>query len=179
MCQATTHEMDLAIAKINENKTIDIQGYGLDKKAKKLVYAKSEMFLTELMEDVCKKVDDYLKATYRDTQKLTIIKMSHDENQEGKGTLSDEVGLVEFVQDGDLNRSLPVVVRHFEKKKILYKLIISTIIPTTVLRDPRGQREYFPGTLYEQRCPIRFAAADLLPTRQILQRKFKWSLRFG
>lgn len=109
--------MDLAIAKINENKTIDIQGYGLDKKAKKLVYAKSEMFLTELMEDVCKKVDDYLKATYRDTQKLTIIKMSHDENKEGKGTLSDEVGLVEFVQDGDLNRSLPVVVRHFEKKK--------------------------------------------------------------
>lgn len=52
-------------------------------------------------------MDDYVKAKYKTSKKLTIIKMM----LEGGG-MNPEMSAVEFIQDGDLNKSL----KHFVSK---------------------------------------------------------------
>lgn len=49
-------------------------------------------------------MDDYAKARYKDTQQLTILKFIDDD-----GKMNPDVGMVDFIQDGDLNKSL----KHF------------------------------------------------------------------
>lgn len=45
-------------------------------------------------------MEDYLKATYKSNGKFTLLKMIVD------GQMNSESSLVDFVQDGDLNKSL-------------------------------------------------------------------------
>jgi len=45
-------------------------------------------------------MDDYLKATYKSNGKFTLLKMLVN------GQMNPESSLVDFVQDGDLNKSL-------------------------------------------------------------------------
>lgn len=67
---------------------------------KSVPMAKSETYLSEVMESICEKMEDYLKATYKKTGKLTLMKIMVD------GKMNPESSLVDFVQDGDLNKSL-------------------------------------------------------------------------
>ncbi|XP_064542382.1 protein seele [Drosophila montana] len=104
VCKATVQELEDAIAKEDANKKVDVSGFRLDAQgnsiSKRVRYIKSEMFLTELMEKICEKMDDYLKATYKSNGKFTLLKMIID------GKMNSESSLVDFVQDGDLNKSL-------------------------------------------------------------------------
>lgn len=45
-------------------------------------------------------MDDYAKAKYKTTGRLTVLKFMID------GGMNPEVSNVDFVQDGDLNKSL-------------------------------------------------------------------------
>ncbi|XP_017476378.1 PREDICTED: protein canopy homolog 2 [Rhagoletis zephyria] len=104
VCKATVQEMENAIAKEDPNKTADVSGFRLDahgnsiSKTVKLI--KSEMYLTELMEKICDKMEDYVKATYKSNGKFTLLKMIVNDK------MNPESSLVDFVQDGDLNKSL-------------------------------------------------------------------------
>lgn len=49
-------------------------------------------------------MDDYAKARYKDTGRLTVLKLMSD-----SGGMNPEMSKVDFVQDGDLNKSL----KHF------------------------------------------------------------------
>ncbi|XP_017147099.1 protein seele [Drosophila miranda] len=104
VCKATVIELEEAIAKEDANKKVDVSGFRLDAKgnsvSKRVRLIKSEMFLTELMEKICEKMDDYLKATYKSNGKFTLLKMIVN------GQMNPESSLVDFVQDGDLNKSL-------------------------------------------------------------------------
>lgn len=44
--------------------------------SKNVQYIKSETYLTELMEEVCEKLEDYAKAKYKRNGRLTILKMT-------------------------------------------------------------------------------------------------------
>lgn len=46
-------------------------------------------------------MEDYAKARYKSTRKLTVLKMIED-----SGGMNPEMSLVDFIQDGDLNKSL-------------------------------------------------------------------------
>lgn len=46
-------------------------------------------------------MDDYAKARYKDTKELTILKFIDD-----NGKMNPEISAVDFIQDGDLNKSL-------------------------------------------------------------------------
>lgn len=68
-------------------------------------------------------MEDYAKARYKDTQELTILKFIDD-----NGKMNPDISAVDFIQDGDLNKSLksfvsisdPVIVQfNFE---ILFSL---------------------------------------------------------
>lgn len=55
MCRITVKEMDKRIKKIDPTKMIEVSGFRMDAKdTKSIPYVKSEMFLTELMEEICK-----------------------------------------------------------------------------------------------------------------------------
>ncbi|XP_062131779.1 protein seele [Drosophila sulfurigaster albostrigata] len=104
VCKATVQELEDAIAKEDPKKMVDVSGFRLDASGnsitKRVRFIKSEMFLTELMEKICDKMEDYLKATYKNNGKFTLLKMIID------GKMNPDSSLVDFVQDGDLNKSL-------------------------------------------------------------------------
>lgn len=62
VCKATVHEMEDEIAKVDPKKVASVGGFRLDEHgnavSKRVKLAKSEMYLTELMENICK----YLKG---------------------------------------------------------------------------------------------------------------------
>uniref|UniRef100_A0A1I8QA04 DUF3456 domain-containing protein n=1 Tax=Stomoxys calcitrans TaxID=35570 RepID=A0A1I8QA04_STOCA len=104
VCKAVVNEMEEEVAKVDPKKKIEVSGFRLDSSGnavgKSVVMAKSEMFLSEVMDNICEKMDDYLKATHKKTGKFTLLKIMVD----GKmNPLSSEV---DFVQDGDMNKSL-------------------------------------------------------------------------
>lgn len=55
-------------------------------------------------------MDDYAKARHKATRKLLVLKMVTDE-----GTMNPLMSSVDFVQDGDLNKSLQHFVSTFTK----------------------------------------------------------------
>ncbi|XP_037716948.1 protein seele [Drosophila subpulchrella] len=104
VCKAVVTELEEAVAKEDSHKMADVSGFRLDAQgnsiSKKVRLVKSEMYLTELMEGICEKMEDYLKATYKSNGKFTLLKMIVN------GQMNPESSLVDFVQDGDLNKSL-------------------------------------------------------------------------
>ncbi|XP_071446349.1 protein seele isoform X2 [Hetaerina americana] len=117
VCRKVVEEIDNEIASVNPSKTIEVGSYRLDshgnQKQKAVPYARSTLHLTEVLEKVCKKFDDYVKATYKSSGELTIIKLI-DEN----GKMSSEMGKVDILPDADLNKSLKFycegIVEEFE-----------------------------------------------------------------
>jgi hypothetical protein len=57
-------------------------------------------------------LDDYAKARYKDSGVLTVLKMISD-----TGGMNPETSKVDFVQDGDLNKSL----KHFVSAPQLFQ----------------------------------------------------------
>lgn len=49
-------------------------------------------------------MDDYAKARYKKTKQLTVLKLATE-----SGGMNPEMSAVDFIQDGDLNKSL----KHF------------------------------------------------------------------
>jgi len=133
VCQATIKEMENAIKKVDPRKKVDVSGFRMDpsgfSETKSVQYSKSETYLTELMETICKKMDDYAKARYKDTRKLLVLKMVTDE-----GTMNPLMSSVDFVQDGDLNKSL----EHFclevleDHEEAILKQYMQDVIPKNV-----------------------------------------------
>ncbi|XP_055702794.1 protein seele [Phlebotomus papatasi] len=105
ICKATLTEMDKAISKVDPRKKAEVGNFRIDETGdagdKKVIpLVKSEMYLTELMEEICESMDDYAKARFKKDGKFTILKFV---TEEGMNPLVSEV---DFVQDGDLNKSL-------------------------------------------------------------------------
>lgn len=101
--------MDLAISKVDPAKRVEVGKFRLDTSgsatSKKIPLTKSEMYLTELMETICDKMDDYARARYKTNNRLTVLKLISE-----TGGMNPEMSKVDFVQDEDLNKSLKHLV---------------------------------------------------------------------
>jgi len=127
VCKATITEMDLTIGKVDPGKKVEVGGFRLDSAtSKKIPLAKSEMYLTELMENICDKMDDYARAKYKNNGKLTVLKLISE-----SGGMNPEMSKVDFVQDEDLNKSLKhyclEILEDFEEPVL--KLYMSDELP--------------------------------------------------
>lgn len=71
----------------------------------------SEVHLSDMLESICKKMVDYVRATYKSSGKLTLMKLMINNN------LNPLMSEVDIVQDGDLNKSLEYYV------SILYEVV--------------------------------------------------------
>lgn len=105
VCQRVVEEMEKEIDSISPNKKISVGSYRLDDKSDpvQIEYRRSEVYLTELMDTVCNKMDDYARAVYKTNGQLTVIPLIKDDKV---NPVLDEVNLV---TDADLNKSL----KHF------------------------------------------------------------------
>ncbi|KAM7344318.1 canopy family protein seele [Cochliomyia hominivorax] len=104
VCKAVVQEIEDDVSKVDPNKRVDVSGFRLDTSgntiSKSVPLSKSEMFLTEVMERVCDRMEDYLRATHKKTGKFMLMKIMVD------GKMNPESSNVDFIQDEDLNKSL-------------------------------------------------------------------------
>lgn len=107
VCRSTVAEMQKAIGKVDPRKRVEVSGFRIDSQGntitKSVQLSKSETYLTELSEEICETMDDYVKARFKKSKKLTIMKLMTDSG------MNPLMSSVDFVQDGDLNKSL----KHF------------------------------------------------------------------
>lgn len=102
-------ELDEEIQKIDPKKKIEIGGYRLDDKGnakmKTVPQAKSEVYLSEMVDKICDKMDDYVRATWKTTGQLTLLRL-----MDKSGGMNPDMSRVDIIQDGDLNKSLKFYV---------------------------------------------------------------------
>lgn len=95
----------MEVKKLDPNQKVEVGGHRLDKdgnfKQKEVPQDKSEMVLSELIEKVCDRMDDYIRAFWKENGTLALISMI-----DGIGQLDK----LDIVQDDDLNKSLKYYV---------------------------------------------------------------------
>lgn len=67
--------------------------------------AKSEIYISETLDEVCAAFDNYAKATYKNSGNLVLVDLQNPFNDK-----SPKMDQVNFIQDGDLNKSLKFLV---------------------------------------------------------------------
>lgn len=105
VCRTVVDEIDNIIQKVDPKKKVDVGSYRLDSKGNQkqrtVPYARSELHLTEVMETVCNNMDDYVRATYKSSGELTLLKLVTE-----SGQMNPDMSRVDIIQDSDLNKSL-------------------------------------------------------------------------
>ncbi|XP_060536714.1 protein seele [Cylas formicarius] len=124
VCQASLKELTQEVKKHDQSRTVKIGGHRLDADGnydapKTIPAAKSELFLSDTIDAVCNRMDDYVRALWKSNGTLTLINMITS-----TGGLNPLMGEVDFVQDDDLNKSLKYycegIMEEFEEDIIKY-----------------------------------------------------------
>lgn len=94
---------------MDPKKKVEVGGYTLDEKGntrvKSIPQLKSEVFLSDMLDSICDKMDDYVRATWKSNGQLTLLRLM-DKN----GNMNPDMSRVDIIQDGDLNKSLKFYV---------------------------------------------------------------------
>lgn len=105
VCTRLVEEMLRNVSKVDAKRTINVGGFRLDDKGnyveKTVPYPRSEIYLTEVMESICNKMEDYVRARFKKDGRLTVISLMSEE-----GKMNPIMSEVDVVQDSDLNKSL-------------------------------------------------------------------------
>ncbi|CAL7936446.1 unnamed protein product [Xylocopa violacea] len=117
VCRSTVKEIEAELAKIDPSREIEIGNYRLDAQGniihKKVPLAQSEVHISEILDNVCEKMSDYVRATYKSNGQLTILNLI-----DPSGGMNPEISKVDVIQDEDLNKSLKYyceeIVEEFE-----------------------------------------------------------------
>lgn len=100
ICKQIVKDLHSEVKKVDPKKKLQVR-YRVDDAGKNMIpYALSEMHLSESLEAVCKGIDDYVRATRKDTGELILLKLIVD------GKMNPDMSNVDIIQDGDLNKSL-------------------------------------------------------------------------
>ncbi|KAF7388489.1 hypothetical protein HZH68_012431 [Vespula germanica] len=118
VCRATMDELKTELGKIDPSIEIDIGNYRMDAKGnsitKKVSKARSEIHISETIDEICEKMSDYVRATYKTNGQLTILNL-----MSSSGVMNPEMSKVDLIQDNDLNKSLKYycegIVEEFEE----------------------------------------------------------------
>lgn len=105
VCEKSINEVTSAVSKLDPNRKVEVGGHRLDKdgnfRQKEVSQTKSEMILSELIENICDRMDDYIRAFWKSNGTLTLLSMVDGLGQFDK---------LDIVQDDDLNKSLKFYV---------------------------------------------------------------------
>lgn len=67
----------------------------------KVPLSRSEVYILDLLDGICEKMTDYVRATKKSNNQLTIINL-----MSSPGIMNSRVKEVDIIQDSDLNKSL-------------------------------------------------------------------------
>lgn len=109
VCQGTFDELKLKLDKLDPSLQTDVGGYRLDKegnlKKKTVSQAKSEIVLSDILDEVCTAMDEYVRVTWKSNGTLAIVKMIMADS-----SMNPILSEVDFITDDDLNKSLKYYV---------------------------------------------------------------------
>ncbi|XP_015123229.1 protein seele [Diachasma alloeum] len=105
VCRITVEEVENVLNTIDPSQQVEVGNYRLDADGniqKKMVAKReSEVHLSEILDNICDKMDDYVRARYKSNGKLTVMRLMTPEGQ-----MNPDISNVDIIQDGDLNKSL-------------------------------------------------------------------------
>ncbi|XP_071941360.1 protein canopy homolog 1-like [Antedon mediterranea] len=85
-CKALVDEIEYAIKQVKPHKMIDVGSFRINpdgtQTQEKVPFAGSEVHMTELVEDICDKMNDYAASTDTVTQKRTYTRFNKREGEE-------------------------------------------------------------------------------------------------
>lgn len=105
VCRTTFEELDDVIKKVDKWKKVDVGNFRMDASGntmqEKVPAHRSAVYISELIDNICKKMDDYVRVYYKATNKLAIMQLITK-----SGGMNPEFSKTKFVTDDDLNKSL-------------------------------------------------------------------------
>lgn len=117
VCRSTMDELKAELGKLDPSIQIEIGNYRMDAEGntimKKLPAARSEIHISDTIDEICEKMSDYVRATNKITGQLTILNLMSP-----TGGMNPAMSEVDLIQDSDLNKSLKYycegIVEEFE-----------------------------------------------------------------
>jgi len=105
VCRSLVDEIEAAIDKVNPNKKVEVGSYRLDSngnmKQAKVPYKRSELHLSEVMDNVCAQFKDYVVARYKSSGQPTLLRLTTSD-----GNLNPEISDVDLTPLPDTNTKL-------------------------------------------------------------------------
>ncbi|XP_024944517.1 protein seele [Cephus cinctus] len=117
VCRTTIDELTNELSKISPEREIEVGNFRLDGKGntirKKVPLARSEVHISNVLDEICGKLSDYVRARYKSNGQLTILNLL-----DSSGGMNPEIAKVDIIQDSDLNKSLKyhceAIIEEFE-----------------------------------------------------------------
>ncbi|XP_025418499.1 protein seele [Sipha flava] len=104
VCCRLVEEIQRNVSSVDLSRVVQVDNFRLDvngdQQKRTVPLGRSQIYLTEVMESVCEKMNDYVRATFKNNGSLTVIPLVLE------GTMNPLMNEVDVVQDSDLNKSL-------------------------------------------------------------------------
>lgn len=104
VCCRLVEEVQQNISSVDPSRVVQVANFRLDGNGDQhkhtVPLGRSQMYLTEVMDSVCEKMNDYVRATFKNNGSLIVMPLLLD------GTMNPLMSEVDIVQDSDLNKSL-------------------------------------------------------------------------
>lgn len=104
VCCRLVEEIQHNVSSVDPSNIVQVSNFRLDGNGNQIKHtiplARSQLYLTEVMDSVCEKMNDYVRATFKKNGTLTVMPLLLD------GQMNPLMSEVDVVQDSDLNKSL-------------------------------------------------------------------------
>lgn len=104
VCCRLVEEIQRNVSSVDPTNIVQVSNFRLDGNGDQIKQtvplARSQLYLTEVMDSVCEKMNDYVRATFKKNGTLTVMPLIID------GKMNPLMSEVDVVQDSDLNKSL-------------------------------------------------------------------------
>lgn len=104
VCCRLVEEIQRNVSSVDPSNIVQVSNFRLDGNGNQIRHtiplARSQLYLTEVMDSVCEKMNDYVRATFKKNGTLTVMPLLLD------GQMNPLMSEVDVVQDSDLNKSL-------------------------------------------------------------------------
>ena len=124
-CEVIMDEIRYAISKVDTKKTIEIAGFRVDpqgnQKQKTIPYARSEVHLTEVVENLCSNMNKYAQSRDKVTNKLKFIRT---ESRDGEAITLENVSMsgeisekLRYVCENIIEDHEEGIIKYFKKDR--------------------------------------------------------------
>uniref|UniRef100_A0A1B6CCV6 DUF3456 domain-containing protein n=2 Tax=Clastoptera arizonana TaxID=38151 RepID=A0A1B6CCV6_9HEMI len=104
VCQAVVNNIEKEIEKISPSRKLDVSLYSINdvgnREKESIEYRRSEVFLSEVFDDICNSMEDWVKAKYKSNGQLVVFPLLIDDK------MNPIMNEVDIIQDSNLNKNI-------------------------------------------------------------------------